>query len=90
MRRGLYKYPPIGDKNASLPVSVEITVGFRGRDDDPMVIARMAHELREAMAHYIDAVKLPPPLYLKRIVKDYAIGLELKGERDEDDDVDDA
>jgi hypothetical protein len=85
MCRGLFEYPPMADKNASLPVSVEITVGLHGKEDDPVTIARMAHNLRDAMAHYIDGVKLPPPLYLKRIVKDYAIGLELKGSTDDDD-----
>ena len=86
MCRGLYKYPPMGDRNASLPVSLEIVVGFQSKDDDAEAIARIVHELRGAMAHYIDVVKLPPPLYLKRVVSDYAIAIALRDEQDEDED----
>ena len=57
---------------------------MKGTDDDPVAIARMVHQLREAMGHYIDAVKMPPPLFHKRVIKDYAITLELKNEDDED------
>lgn len=55
------------------PGLVELTVACIQPNEDPGVWAAIAHELRRLALHYDDALKLPLPLHLAKLMEDYVL-----------------
>lgn len=66
------------DRHASTRMS-EIVVAQRGRNDDEVAWAWAVHRLRDMAAHFNDTVRLPLPLHLAELTKEYLP--ELSGRR---------
>ncbi len=68
-------YDPKPDAHAFNPRLVEFTVGAIQPDDIPWTWAALAHELRFVALHHEDAVTLPLPLHLAKLMEEYVLPL---------------
>lgn len=55
------------------PGLVELTVACMQANEDPRMWAAIAHELRHLALHYDEALKLPLPLHLAKLMEDYVL-----------------
>jgi hypothetical protein len=63
------------DAHAFNPRLVELTVAAIQQGDAPWIWAALAHELRFVAPHHDDAITLPLPLHLAKLMEEYVLPL---------------
>jgi hypothetical protein len=72
------------DELAWNPAIIEITTAALQPGDPPGEWAAYVHELRRSLSHYPEAVVLPLPIHLAKLVGEYVLGMDAPEEDDEE------
>ncbi|MBA3822669.1 MAG: DUF3962 domain-containing protein [Ktedonobacterales bacterium] len=82
--------PPAPGSHAWNPSFIEIVLAALQSDDDPWVWAAATHQLRLSAGHFDDALALPLPLHLAKLVEEYVMPFPShEGALDEDEIIED-
>jgi hypothetical protein len=76
------------DELAWNPAIIEITTTALQPGDQPGEWAAYVHELRRSLSHYSEAVILPLPIHLAKLVGEYVLGMDAREEDDKEEEYD--